>query len=85
MSRRFLQPKVFDSDGYNNAEGKPLGDHYPLIAHFTITSADLINGIGNVDSDTSDDDEWYSLQGTKAEAKDKGIIINRNGLKKFQK
>ena len=74
-----------DRDGYNNAEGKPLGDHYPLIAHFAITPTDLINSIDIVDTATSANDEWYSLQGTKVGAKDKGIIISRNGQKKLQK
>ena len=70
---------------YYVADGKPLGDHYPLIVHFDIAPAGETTGISTVGAATSDGDEWYSLQGVRQDANAKGISINRSGQKRLRK
>lgn len=72
-----------DKAGYT-ADGKALGDHYPLIVRFSVTPSDKSTGISTADAATSADDEWYSLQGVRQDANAKGIVI-KNGKKMFNK
>ncbi len=75
-----------DQSGYIGISGKPLGDHYPLIARFSLVSnRGVTTGVGTAAAATAADDEWYSLQGIKQDAEAKGLVINRSGKKKVQK
>ena len=58
-----------DKAGYTKADGQPLGDHYPLIARFSVTPAKS-EGISITHAATSEDaDPCYDLSGK--------IIVNR--------
>ena len=74
-----------DKAGYTGLDGKPLGDHYPLIVQFSITPSGGATGISTADTASPADDEWYSLQGIRQSANAKGIVISRNGQKKHLK
>ena len=80
-----------DKAGYTTADGKPLGDHYPLIVRFAIIPAGETTGISTVATSSSADEEWYSLQGVRQEANftpfgGRGAIsISRSGQKKIRK
>ena len=71
-----------DKDGYT-VDGKPLGDHYPLIVRFAIAPSDKTTAISTATTPTSD--EWYTPQGVRKDANAKGISISRSGQKKIQK
>ena len=74
-----------DKEGYT-VEGKPLGDHYPLIVRFSVALSDKSMGISIADAPSSAaDDERYSLQGIRQDANTKGISISRSGQKIIQK
>jgi hypothetical protein len=74
-----------DKEGYT-VEGKPLGDHYPLIVRFSVALSDKSMGISITDAPSSAaDDERYSLQGIRQDANTKGISISRSGQKIIQK
>ena len=74
-----------DKTGYTGLDGKPLGDHYPLIVHFSIAPGGETTGISTAATDSPADDEWYSLQGVRKDANAKGLSISRSGQKKLQK
>ena len=74
-----------DKHGYTTADGKPLGDHYPLIVRFSIAPTKETTGINNAATASPADDEWYSLQGIRKDANAKGISVSRSGQKKIQK
>ena len=86
-AKTVLTPKSVELDkaGYTGLDGKPLGDHYPLIVSFSIAPNRKVTGISNADAATSANNEWYSLQGVRQDANAKGISISRNGQKKIQK
>lgn len=61
-----------DETGYQN-DGKPLGDHYPLIVTFSVAGT---TAIGHVRNEAQQDDApAYTVQGTRATANQKGIVI----------
>ena len=67
-----------DKTDYIDIDGKPLGDHYPLIVRFSIVPNGVTTGIKSADSSSPVYDEWYSLQGVRQDANAKGIVI-KNG------
>lgn len=80
-----------DRDGYTGLDGQPLGDHYPLIVRFSISSpASTTTGITTIAPEVSADEEWYSLQGVRRDVNhtsfgSRGTIsISRSGLKRVQ-
>ena len=74
-----------DKEGYTGLDGKPLGDHYPLIVRFDIVPSIQVTGISTPATASPADNEWYSLQGTKQQPNAKGISISSSGQKKIQK
>lgn len=72
-----------DKVGYT-VDGKPLGDHYPVIVRFTTQRSSSETGI-NTATTTPTDEEWYSVQGIRQDANAKGISINRSGQKVLKK
>lgn len=72
-----------DKTGYMN-EGKPLGDHYPLMVTFEASSkiATAINDVAQ-DGQQNNDAPTYTIQGTTATSNQKGIII-KEGRKYYK-
>ena len=69
-----------DIAGYQ-FEGKPLGDHYPLMATFSVEGGDT-SGIDEITHDTTG--ETFDIQGRPANRSSKGIHIS-NGHKYINK
>ena len=69
-----------DKTGYTNADGQPLGDHYPLIARFSVTPSNKSVGISTTDAATPDDEPYYDLGGKKIVNRKSpgGIVISGN-------
>jgi hypothetical protein len=65
-------------------EGKPLGDHYPLMVTFEASSkiATAINDVAQ-DGQQNNDAPAYTIQGTTATSNQKGIII-KEGRKYYK-
>ena len=70
-----------DMDGYQY-DGKPLGDHYPLAATFSVVRSDGIAGIESLSTSPMDKGSIYTLGGVKVKRQmAKGIYIEQNGGK----
>ena len=73
-----------DKTGYTCLDGKPLGDHYPLIVRFAIAPSGEVTGISTADAAPADD-EWYSLQGVRQDVNHtpfggrRNISVSRSG------
>ena len=76
-----IQPVDFqvDREGYQY-NGKPLGDHYPVVATFQVsyvkTGIDTMQG-GDEEKETS----VYNLNGQRISESQRGIVIKRQGDK----
>ena len=78
-----ITPKEVELDkmGYMH-EGKPLGDHYPLMVTFATAFPTAINGVAQ-DARQGSDAPEYTVQGTSATPDQKGIVIKEG--KKYYK
>ena len=77
---------ALDQSGYIGIDGKPLGDHYPLIARFSFVPCRPIpTAVGTVTTADDAAAERYSLQGIRQDADAKGLVITRSGKKKVQR
>ena len=76
-----LKPVTVSVDiaGYQY-EGKPLGDHYPLMATFSVGERKTAEVFDLNDKSEMINDKWYDLQGRPANPSSKGILIS-NGHK----
>lgn len=63
----------WDKTGYLH-DGKPLGDHYPLIVTFAATSPTAVNNIAAQQSQ-QDDAPAYTVGGTIATPNHRGVVI----------
>lgn len=70
----------WDKTGYQR-NGKPLGDHFPLIVTFAATGKML--GVGTLQEAQKDDAPVYTIQGTPATPYQNSILIKKG--KKFLK
>lgn len=78
------QRAVIDDKEYVDANGKDLGDHYPLIVTFSVASRQL-TAIGEAAcTATEPSSRVYSLKGTIATDTSKGVIIE-NRRKRLSK
>lgn len=68
-----------DKAGYE-ADGKPLGDHYPVIVRFATQTIRDAAGVKTMEQH-AESQEWFSVQGIRKDAQRKGIGINRQGQK----
>lgn len=68
-----------DTTGYLK-DGKPLGDHFPLIVTFAVDEPSAIDGFAADRAVQTDDAPVYTVQGTLATPESKGILI-KNGKK----
>ena len=71
----------WDKAGYMH-EGKPLGDHYPLMV--TFSAQGIMTGVSTVQQAQHDDAPAYTVQGTKAAPDQKGLLITE-GKKHIRK
>jgi hypothetical protein len=71
-----------DTTGYLK-DGKPLGDHFPLIVTFAVDEASAINEISDTQLMQTDGAPVYTVQGTLATPDQKGVLI-KNGKKYFK-
>jgi len=60
-------------------DGKPLGDHYPVVATFQVTDR-VSTGIVEVDAETTDSGIYYNLNGQQVTTPRNGVFI-QNGSK----
>ena len=79
-----LVPKLaeLDTTGYLK-DGKPLGDHFPLIVTFAVDEASAVDGMPENPSVQTDDAPVYTVQGTLATPDQNGILI-KNGKKYYK-
>jgi len=73
-----------DVAGYT-FDGKPLGDHYPLIVRFAAVPTDRAATGISTSTSADDADEWFSVQGTRLPSDAKGLSISRSGQKLLRK
>ena len=67
-----------DTEGYQY-DGKPLGDHYPVVATFQVGDR-AVAGIEELNRETMDADRYYNLNGQKVNQPRNGVYI-QNGNK----
>lgn len=72
----------WDKTGYLKADGKPLGDHYPLIV--TFTAAGSRTAINAVYEAQKSDAPAYTIQGMPATPNQDAVLI-KNGKKRLHK
>ncbi len=60
-------------------DGKPLGDHYPVVATFQVTDR-VSTGIVEVDAETTDSGIYYNMNGQQVTTPRNGVFI-QNGSK----
>ena len=76
-----IQPVAFsvDRDGYQY-DGKPLGDHYPLVATFSFDQSEKLVGIESLTTSTEGKGSIYTLGGVKVKHQmPKGLYIEQKG------
>lgn len=71
-----------DTSGYMK-DGKPLGDHFPLIVTFAVDEASALDELSEERLGQTDDAPVYTVQGTLATPESEGVLI-KNGKKYYK-
>jgi hypothetical protein len=73
-----------DREGYQY-DGKPLGDHYPVVATFQVVSGTTgiveMEDVSNGSSEECGNGEVYNLNGVRVQQPHSGLYIKRQGEK----
>ena len=81
---KILRAAAYDRDTLQyKYEGKPLGDHYPVVATFEVVSAkdSGTSAVTNINSVKGDEGttEYYNINGQRMDNPASGLYIERNG------